>query len=61
MSDLFFRWVDFADALGEWRAEFYFGFFVAFYWAVFVGCVDLPRALVFFFPLSKRLKISNLG
>jgi hypothetical protein len=27
----------------------------------FFGCVDLPRALVFFFPLSKRLKISNLG
>lgn len=57
MSDLFFRWVDFADAFGEWRAEFYFGFFVAFYWAVFFGCVDLPRALVFF--VSPFQKIEN--
>jgi hypothetical protein len=34
MSDLFIRWVDFADAFCEWRAEFYLGFFVAFYGAV---------------------------
>jgi hypothetical protein len=41
MSDLFFRWVDFADAFAEWCAEFYLGFFVAFYWAVFLNILPL--------------------
>jgi len=61
MSDLFFRWVGFADAFGEWRAEFYLGFFVAFYWAVlfysplvpwvvFFGLRGFAAGFGFFFP-----------
>ncbi len=62
MSDLFFRRVDFADAYGECRAEFYLGFLVAFYWAVFFWLRGFAAGFGFFFSsLSKRLKISNLG
>jgi hypothetical protein len=41
MGDLVFRWVDFTDAFGEWRAQLYLGFFVAFYWAVLRNSLPL--------------------